>query len=74
MTSLVISVSLVAVVMVTMGWFLLGFRLGGRHWQSRLLHSQLETVKARRQLYDLTREAFVAMADHAHRTVVDKGK
>ncbi len=58
----------VGVVLMVIAWFLLGFRLGGSHWQGRLLQTELETAKARRQLYDLTRQAFVAMADHALRS------
>lgn len=52
---------------VMAGWFLLGFRLGGSHWQNRLLETQIESAKARRQLHDLTRNAFVAMAEYAER-------
>jgi hypothetical protein len=43
--------------------FLLGFRLGGQHWQSELSRVRLEAAQAERQLHDLTREAFVAMAE-----------
>jgi uncharacterized membrane protein YciS (DUF1049 family) len=45
--------------------FLLGFRLGGDHWQSELLKVRLQAAQAERQLHDLTREAFVSMAEHA---------
>jgi hypothetical protein len=45
--------------------FLLGFRLGGDHWQSELLKVRLQAAQAERQLHDLTREAFVTMAEHA---------
>ena len=67
MLVLVIAVGAIVVVLAIAGWFLLGFRLGGTHWQSRLLQTQMEVATARRQLHDLTREAFVAMADHANR-------
>jgi Tfp pilus assembly protein PilX len=43
--------------------FLLGFRLGSNHWQSELAQVRLEAAQAERQLHDLTREAFVAMAE-----------
>ena len=45
--------------------FLLGFRLGGDHWQSELTRVRLESGQAERQLHDLTRQAFVAMTKHA---------
>lgn len=66
MAFLLIVLGVVAIVSVAAAWFLLGYRLGSSHWQSRLLETQLESAKARRQLHDLTREAFVAMAEHAH--------
>jgi len=47
--------------------FALGFRLGGRHWQKEVLKVRLQAAQAERRLHDLTREAFVAMADHAER-------
>jgi hypothetical protein len=43
--------------------FLLGFRLGGSHWQTELTQVRLEAAQAERQLHELTREAFVAMAE-----------
>ncbi len=43
--------------------FLFGFRLGGEHWQSELAKVRLEAAQAERQLHDLTRQAFVSMAE-----------
>ena len=45
--------------------FLLGFRLGGDHWQTEVTRVRLESAQAERQLHDLTRHAFIAMAEHA---------
>jgi hypothetical protein len=45
--------------------FLLGFRLGGDHWQAELTRVRLEAARAERQMHDLTRQAFVAMAERA---------
>jgi hypothetical protein len=45
--------------------YLLGFRVGGQHWQSRLDEVRTESAEASRQMHNLTREAFVAMADYA---------
>ena len=42
---------------------LLGFRLGGQHWQQQLLEVRQQGAQASRQLHNLTREAFVAMAE-----------
>lgn len=69
MTLLISVISVVGGLLVLAGWFLLGFRVGGSHWQHRLLQMQMESARARRQLHDLTREAFVAMADHAQSQV-----
>lgn len=42
--------------------FLLGFRLGGDHWQAELARVRAEAARAERRLHDLTREAFLQMA------------
>lgn len=47
--------------------FLLGFRLGGDHWQSELSRVRMEAAQAERRLHDLTRQAFVTMAAEAER-------
>jgi uncharacterized membrane protein YciS (DUF1049 family) len=52
--------ALVTLVLVV---FLLGFRLGGEHWQAELTRVRLEAARAERQVHDLTRQAFVAMAE-----------
>ena len=50
---------------VGVGVFLLGFQVGGRFWQSESQRTRFEAARAERQLHDLTREAFVAIAEHA---------
>ena len=45
--------------------FVLGCRYGGDHWSSELTRVQAEAMDAQRQMHDLTRQAFVAMAEHA---------
>lgn len=47
--------------------FLLGFRLGGQSWLVELQEVRAEAAAAERQLQDLTRSAFVAMAEEAER-------
>jgi uncharacterized membrane protein YciS (DUF1049 family) len=47
--------------------FLLGFRLGGEHWLAELNRVRLEAARAERQIHDLTRQAFVAMAEEVER-------
>jgi hypothetical protein len=47
--------------------FLLGFRVGGEHWQEEVARVRLEAAHAERQLHDLTRQAFVAMSEHVDR-------
>jgi hypothetical protein len=48
--------------------FLLGFRLGGEHWQTEATRVRLEAAHAERSLHDLTRNAFQAMAEAVERT------
>lgn len=59
---LLLSVSLI----VTLT-YLLGFRLGGQSWISETQRVRAEAAAAERQLHDLTRSAFVAMAEEAER-------
>jgi hypothetical protein len=59
---LLLSVSLI----VTLT-YLLGFRLGGQSWISEAQRVRAEAAAAERQLHDLTRSAFVAMAEEAER-------
>ena len=47
--------------------FLLGFRLGGQSWLAEATKVRAEAAAAERQLHDLTRSAFVAMAEEAQR-------
>jgi hypothetical protein len=63
-----LTVFLLAAVAVIVGLvFLLGFRLGGQSWQSEALWVRAEAAAAERELHDLTRAAFVAMAEEAQR-------
>ena len=59
-----------AIGMVLILAFLLGFRLGGQSWMSQVQRVRAEAAVAERQIHDLTRSAFVAMAEEAeaHRT------
>ena len=47
--------------------FLLGFRVGGNSWLSEAQRVKAEAAAAERQLHELTRSAFVAMAEEAQR-------
>jgi uncharacterized membrane protein YciS (DUF1049 family) len=58
---------LVAVSTLIIVIFLLGFDLGGQHWQSELSRVRLEAAHAERQLHNLTRQAFVSMAEAVER-------
>jgi hypothetical protein len=60
---MLITLLLVAVLTIAGLLFLFGFRLGGAHWQTELAKVRMEAAQAERQLHDLTREAFVAMAE-----------
>lgn len=60
---LLLVVVLVVLVGIIGTVFLFGFRLGGEHWQSELAQVRLQAAQAERRLHDLTREAFVSMAE-----------
>jgi hypothetical protein len=45
--------------------FLLGFRLGGQSWIAEAQRVRAEAAVAERQLHDMTRAAFMAMAEEA---------
>jgi hypothetical protein len=66
MLLLVVAVIILAAVLGA-ALFLLGFRLGADQWQGRLAQIRLEASKAERELHDLTRQAFVSMAEAAER-------
>ncbi len=55
---------LLLLILVVALTFLLGFRVGGDRWSSELARVQTEAMDAQRQMHDLTREAFIAMAEH----------
>ena len=65
-----IALLLLALVLLTMlvtTLFLLGFRIGGEHWREQVLQVRQEGAQASRQMHELTRQAFVAMAEEAER-------
>jgi hypothetical protein len=62
--TVLVGISVMAVILVALV-FILGFRLGGDHWQARLTQVRLEAARAERELHDLTRNAFVAMTEAA---------
>lgn len=65
-----IALLLLALILLTMlvtSLFLLGFRIGGEYWQEQVLQVRHEGAQASRQMHELTRQAFVAMADEANR-------
>jgi hypothetical protein len=47
--------------------FLLCFRLGGGQAESQVARVRREAARAERQIHDLTRQAFVSMAESAER-------
>jgi hypothetical protein len=47
--------------------FLLGFRLGGDRDHAEVVRVRLEAAQAARRMHDLTRDAFVSMAEHVER-------
>jgi hypothetical protein len=68
MTPLVFALILIILLLaLTAAVFLLGYRVGTDGWQAELTRVRLEAAQAQRDFHRLTREAFVAMAEHAER-------
>jgi hypothetical protein len=67
---IVLAVVILVVTVAALGacLFLLGFRLGGGHAQAELAEVRLVAVAAQRELHDLTRKAFTAMAEQAEQS------
>lgn len=66
--ALIIGVTVVfLLVLLAILAYLLGVQLGGRQWKARVEELQAESLRATRVMHDLTRQAFVAMAEHAER-------
>lgn len=72
MTALLLVALVVGFLLVAVLIFLLGFRLGGQSGISELQRVRAEAAEAERQLHDLTRSAFVAMAEAAERRRFDR--
>jgi len=63
---IILTIGLIAaILMLTAAVFVFGFHVGGEHWQSELTRVRMEAIQAERQLHNLTRQAFVAMAEEA---------
>lgn len=60
--ALFLILSVVVIVVLT---FMLGFRLGGQSWIAEAQRVRAEAAAAERQLHDMTRAAFIAMAEEA---------
>jgi hypothetical protein len=59
---------LAAVLLGTLGAvFYPGARAGGAFWYRQLQRTRLESARAKSHMHDLTRDAFVAMAEHVER-------
>ena len=66
MIALIVCLGVSVLVIMTL-FFLLGFRLGGQSWIAEAQRVRAEAAAAERQLHDLTRSAFVAMAEEVQR-------
>jgi hypothetical protein len=67
MVMLFIVVGFLAIVTLVAAAILLGFWLGAPERDYELLRIRLQAAEAARRMHDLTREAFVAMAEHVER-------
>ena len=72
MTALLLVGLVLGFLLVAVLVYLLGFRLGGQSGVSELQRVRAEAAEAERQLHDLTRSAFVAMAEAAERRRFDR--
>ena len=72
MTALLLVGLVLGFLVVAVLVYLLGFRLGGQSGISELQRVRAEAAEAERQLHDLTRSAFVAMAEAAERRRFDR--
>lgn len=72
MTALLLVGLILGFLLVAVLVYLLGFRLGGQSGISELQRVRAEAAEAERQLHDLTRSAFVAMAEAAERRRFDR--
>lgn len=72
MTALLLVGLVLCFLLVAVLVYLLGFRLGGQSGISELQRVRAEAAEAERQLHDLTRSAFVAMAEAAERRRFDR--
>lgn len=72
MTALLLVGLVLGFLLVAVLVYLLGFRLGGQSGISELQRVRAEAAEAERQLHDLTRSAFVAMAEAAERRRFDR--
>jgi hypothetical protein len=64
---IVLIVLIAVIIILTATVYVFGFHVGGEHWHSELVRVRVEAAQAERRLYDLTRKAFVAMAEHVER-------
>jgi hypothetical protein len=67
MTALLVLLLLAAFAAVVVLTYLLGFMIGGDSWAAEVRRVRDEADRASREMYDLTRAAFVAMAEEAER-------
>lgn len=67
MTALLILLLLASLSAVVVLAYLLGFRMGGDSWAEEARRVRGRAEVASRQMHDLTRAAFVAMAEEAER-------
>jgi hypothetical protein len=68
MGPLLLLVLVMTLVLLLLGaTYLLGFRLGSRRWLEEVARVRLEGAQATREMWDVTRDAFVAIAEHVER-------
>jgi hypothetical protein len=65
MTILLVIAALLAALVTTV--FVLGYWLGDSQARQELVRVQLQAAEARRNMHDLTRQAFVVMAEEVER-------
>jgi hypothetical protein len=73
MSGLVLLLFVLSLVILLLGaTYLLGFRLGSRRWLEELARVRLEGAQATREIWDVTRDAFVAITEHVEQQSKDR--
>jgi hypothetical protein len=72
MSALLIVFLVISLLVTIVLAYLLGFKMGGDSWASESRRVRSRAERASRDMHDLTRAAFMAMAEEAQRRTPDR--